>query len=42
MKSTRPKLPTEDVGDLVVTTMVEALMPNYAPGQQVSRTDDHR
>ena len=28
------------VGGLAVTTVVEALMPNYALGQQVSRTDD--
>lgn len=28
------------VGGLAASTMVEALMPNYALGQQVSRTDD--
>src|ERR1700728_661207 len=28
------------VGGLAASAMVEALMPNYALGQQVSRTDD--
>jgi carboxymethylenebutenolidase len=28
------------VGGLAASTMIEALMPNYALGQQVSRTDD--
>src|SRR6202790_3866849 len=28
------------VGGLAVATIIEALMPNYALGQQVSRTDD--
>src|SRR5579864_3351365 len=28
------------VGGLAVTTLIEALMPNYALGQQVSKTDD--
>src|ERR1022692_4415721 len=28
------------VGGLAVTALVEALMPNYAMGQQVSKTDD--
>jgi carboxymethylenebutenolidase len=28
------------VGGLAVTTIIEALMPNYALGQQVSRTDE--
>ena len=28
------------VGGLAASTIVEALMPNYALGQQVSRTDD--
>src|ERR1700690_1075326 len=28
------------VGGLAVTTLIEALMPNYAQGQQVSKTDD--
>jgi carboxymethylenebutenolidase len=28
------------VGGLAATTMIEALMPNYALGQQVSKTDD--
>src|SRR5271163_3845255 len=28
------------VGGLTVATVVEALMPNYALGQQVSKTDD--
>jgi carboxymethylenebutenolidase len=28
------------VGGLAVAAIVEALMPNYAQGQQVSRTDD--
>ena len=28
------------VGGLAVTTVIEALMPNYAAGQQVSKTDD--
>src|SRR6202522_4493810 len=28
------------VGGLAASTMIEALMPNYAAGQQVSRTDD--
>jgi len=27
-------------GDLAVATIINALMPNYALGQQVSRTDD--
>src|SRR5580693_4507771 len=28
------------VGGLAATTIIEALMPNYALGQQVSKTDD--
>src|ERR1700758_5174064 len=28
------------VGGLAAATIVEALMPNYAAGQQVSKTDD--
>src|ERR1700746_1034874 len=28
------------VGGLAVATLIEALMPNYALGQQVSKTDD--
>src|ERR1700690_1324086 len=28
------------VGGLAAATIVEALMPNYAQGQQVSKTDD--
>ena len=28
------------IGGLAATTIIEALMPNYALGQQVSRTDD--
>src|SRR6202166_1361001 len=28
------------IGGLAVATIVEALMPNYALGQQVSKTDD--
>jgi len=28
------------VGGLAAATMIDALMPNYAQGQQVSRTDD--
>ena len=28
------------VGGLAATSMIEALMPNYALGQRVSRTDD--
>ena len=28
------------IGGLAVTTIIEALMPNYALGQQVSKTDD--
>jgi carboxymethylenebutenolidase len=28
------------IGGLAASTILEALMPNYAMGQQVSRTDD--
>ena len=28
------------VGGLTATAVIDALMPNYAQGQQVSRTDD--
>jgi carboxymethylenebutenolidase len=28
------------IGGLTATTIIEALMPNYALGQQVSKTDD--